>query len=179
MCGQPNPGGSINLRDIRVNERIRAREVRVIDGTNNQQLGVMATSDAVRKARGMGLDLVEVSPNAVPPVCRIVDFGKFRYDIAKQEKDRKHSTAGKVKEVKFRVNISQHDYETKMRHTEEFLDKGFKIKVHLQFRGREMAHQDLGVKVLERVKVDLAETAKVESDWQLEGRQMVMVLAPK
>ena len=152
--------------------------MRVIDGTNNQQLGVMATSDAVRKARTMGLDLVEVSPNAVPPVCRIVDFGKFRYDIAKQEKDRKHSTAGKVKEIKFRVNISQHDYETKMRHAEEFLEKGYKIKVHLQFRGREMAHQDLGMKLMLRVKGDLVDMGHVDVDPKIVGKAISMMVSP-
>ncbi|HEY5791864.1 MAG TPA: translation initiation factor IF-3 [Chthoniobacterales bacterium] len=177
-CGQPNPGGTINLKDIRVNERIRAREVRVIDGTNNQQIGVMAIGDAVRRARSMGLDLVEVSPNAVPPVCRIVDYGKFRYDLSKQDKDRKHSSAGKIKEVKFRVNIDQHDYETKLRHAEEFLDKGFKVKVHLQFRGREMAHQDLGMKVMIRVKNDLIDMGQVDMDPKLVGKAISMTLSP-
>jgi len=152
--------------------------VRVIDGTNNQQLGVMAIGDAVRRARSMGLDLVEVSPSAVPPVCRIVDYGKFRYDISKQEKDKKHSSAGKIKEVKFRVNIDQHDYETKLRHAEEFLDKGFKVKVHLQFRGREMAHQDLGMKLMVRVKNDLVDMGHVDMEPKLVGKAISMTISP-
>ncbi|MFZ4682471.1 MAG: translation initiation factor IF-3, partial [Terrimicrobiaceae bacterium] len=124
------PGGPINIRDIRVNERIRAREVRVINSVNNEQLGVMRIEDALRTARSLGMDLIEIAANAQPPVCRIVDFGKFRYDLAKQEKDKKN-TAGKVKEVKFRVNVAEHDYLTKIRHAEEFLDKGNKVKIHL------------------------------------------------
>lgn len=152
--------------------------MRVIDGTNNQQLGIMAIGDAVRRARSMGLDLVEVSPNAAPPVCRIVDYGKFRYDISKQEKDKKHSSAGKIKEVKFRVNIDQHDYETKLRHAEEFLDKGFKVKVHLQFRGREMAHQDLGMKLMVRVKNDLVDMGHVDMEPKLVGKAISMTISP-
>src|SRR5437588_6618554 len=110
--------------------------------STNQQLGVMKLSDAIRHAQSLGLDLVEVAPNATPPVCRIVDYGKYRYALAKQEKDKKQA-AGKLKEVKFRVNIDDHDYLTKVRRAEEFLDKNFKLKIQLQFRGREMAHQEL------------------------------------
>ena len=163
---------------IRVNHRIRAREVRVIIGATNEQLGVLRLQDALRKAEEMGLDLVEVAANAEPPVCRIVDFGKYRYELAKQEKDKKSHTS-KLKEVKFRVNIDQHDYMTKIRHAEEFLDKGNKVKVQLQFRGREMAHQDLGMKLLDRVKTEMAEISKVEAEPLLEGRQMTMIMAPK
>lgn len=174
---QSKRGGPINLKDIRINERIRAREVRVIVAATNQQLGVMRLEEAIRKARSMGLDLVEIAPNAQPPVCRIVDFGKFRYDLSKQDKDKK-TTAGKVKEVKFRVNIDEHDYLTKVRHAEDFLDKGNKVKVHLQFRGREMAHQELGMQVVQRVRVDLAGMAHVDMEPKLVGRAIAMTLSP-
>lgn len=162
---------------IRVNHRIRAREVRVINGVTNEQMGVMKLQDALRQAGEMGLDLVEVAPNAAPPVCRIVNFGKYRYEMAKQEKDKK-THAGKVKEVKFRVNIDQHDYLTKIRHAEEFLDKGNKLKVQLQFRGRQMAHQDLGMAVVQRVKEDLATMGHVDMEPKLVGRAINMVLSP-
>ncbi|HEY8898824.1 MAG TPA: translation initiation factor IF-3 [Chthoniobacterales bacterium] len=161
----------------RINERIRVREVRVVLAATGEQLGVMRTEDAIRKAKSYGLDLVEVASNAVPPVCRIVDYGKFRYDLAKQEKERKH-TVSKVKEVKFRANISEHDYMTKIRHAEEFLDKGNKLKVGLQFRGREMAHQEIGRAVLERVKQDLATMAHVDMEPKMAGRALGMTLSP-
>jgi len=151
--------------------------VRVINGVNNEQIGVMRLDEALRQARGMGLDLIEISPNAQPPVCRIVDFGKFRYDLAKQEKEKRH-TAGKVKEVKFRVNIDEHDYVTKIRHAEEFLDKGNKVKIHLQFRGREMAHQELGMQVVKRVKEDLATMGHVDMEPKLVGKAIGMTLSP-
>jgi translation initiation factor IF-3 len=137
----------------------------------------MRLDEALRQARSMGLDLIEISPNAQPPVCRIVDFGKFRYDLAKQEKEKRH-TAGKVKEVKFRVNIDEHDYLTKIRHAEEFLDKGNKVKIHLQFRGREMAHQELGMQVVKRVKEDLATMGHVDMEPKLVGKAIGMTLSP-
>ncbi len=137
----------------------------------------MRLDDAIRRARSLGLDLVEIAPNAQPPVCRIVDFGKFRYDLSKQEKEKKN-TAGKVKEIKFRVNIDEHDYLTKVRHAEDFLDKGNKVKVHLQFRGREMAHQELGMQVVQRVRDDLAGMAHVDMDPKLVGRAIGMTLSP-
>lgn len=149
----------------------------MINGATNEQLGVMRLPDALRKAEEMGLDLVEVAANADPPVCRIVNFGKYRYELAKQEKDKK-SHAGKLKEVKFRVNIDQHDYVTKIRHAEEFLDKGNKVKVQLQFRGREMAHQDLGMAVVHRVKEDLATMAHVDMEPRLIGRTINMTMSP-
>ena len=138
----------------------------------------MRLTDALRKAQTLGLDLVEVAPTANPPVCKIVDFGKFRYDISKHSKDKKPS-GSKLKEIKFRVNIDEHDYLTKVRHAEEFLDRGTKVRVQLQFRGREMAHQELGTRLLERLKGDTEKIAKVEMDARFEGRQMVMVLAPR
>jgi translation initiation factor IF-3 len=160
-----------------VNNRIRAREVRVILASTGQQLGVMKTQDALRQAQGLGLDLVEVAPQANPPVCRIVDYGKFKYEAAKHDKKEKHASS-KLKEIKFRVNISTHDYETKLRHGEEFLDKGNKVRVQLQFRGREMAHQDLGMLLMGRVKKDLATMASVEQEPKLQGRSITMTLAP-
>src|SRR5258707_7059741 len=138
------PGASSNLQpQIRVNGRIRAREVRVIIASTGEQLGVMRLTDALRKAQTLGEDLVEIAPTANPPVCKIVDFGKVRYDISKHSKDTKTSSS-RLKEVKFRVNIDEHDYLTKVRHAEEFLDRGNKVRVQLQFRGREMAHQEPG-----------------------------------
>ena len=125
----------------------------------------------------MGLNLVEVAPEAVPPVCRIVDFGKYRYERAKQEKEKK-SAAGKLKEIKFRVNIDAHDYMTKVRRSEEFLDKGYKLKIHLQFRGREMAHQELGMALMQRVKTDLNTMAHVEMEPKLVGKSIGMTLSP-
>ena len=151
--------------------------MRVILASTNEQLGVMRLDEAIRRARALGLDLVEIAPNAQPPVCRIVDFGKFRYDLAKQEKDKKHSVS-KVKEVKFRVNIDEHDYLTKIRHAEDFLDKGNKVKIQLQFRGREMAHKELGMDVVQRVRNDLSGMAHVDMDPKLVGRAIGMTLSP-
>lgn len=177
MPHNPLGGTSINPKDIRVNERIRAREVRVINGITNEQVGVLRIEEAIRKARELGLDLIEVAPSAQPPVCRILDFGKFRYDLSKQDKEKKH-TAGRVKEVKFRVNIDEHDYLTKIRHAEEFLDKGNKVKINLQFRGREMAHQELGMLVVERVRTDLATMGHVDMQPKIVGRAIGMTLSP-
>src|SRR5882762_5369500 len=172
------PGASSNLQSqIRVNGRIRARDVRVIMGSSGEQLGVMKLSDALRKAQSLGLDLVEVAPTANPPVCKIVDFGKFRYDISKQEKDKK-TTGTKLKEIKFRVNIDDHDYLTKIRHGEEFLDRGNKVRVQLQFRGREMAHQEFGMQLMEKVRDDLAGMSQVEMEPKIAGRNVTMTLSP-
>ncbi len=151
--------------------------MRVILGSTGQQLGVMKIQDALRQAQAMGLDLVEVAPQANPPVCRIVDYGKFKYEAAKQDKEKKNS-GSKLKEIKFRVNISEHDYVTKMRHGEEFLDKGNKVRVQLQFRGREMAHQELGMELMKRIKQDLASMANVEQEPKMQGRNVTMTLAP-
>ena len=162
---------------INVNGRIRAREVRVIMGSTKEQLGVMRTSDALRKANSLGMDLVEIAPTANPPVCQIVDFGKYRYELAKAEKERKHSVA-RLKEVKFRVNIDGHDYLTKVRRAEEFLDKGSKVKVQLQFRGREMAHKELGDQLMQKVKKDLDGMSVVEMEPKHAGRSINMTLSP-
>jgi len=151
--------------------------VRVIVASTGQQLGVMKLSDAIRHAQSMGLDLVEVAASATPPVCRIVDYGKFKYEASKHEKDKKGS-GSKLKEIKFRVNIDEHDYMTKLRHAEEFLDKGNKVRVQLQYRGREMAHQELGMELMGRVKQDLNTMANVEQEPKLLGKNVTMTLAP-
>jgi translation initiation factor IF-3 len=151
--------------------------VRVILASTGEQLGVMRIQDAVRKAQEMGLDLVEIAATAVPPVCRIVDFGKFKYETAKHDKEKKHNSS-KLKEIKFRVNIDRHDYETKLRHAEEFLDKGNKVRVQLQFRGREMAHQELGMELMGEIKRDLALMAVVEQEPKMLGKSVLMTLAP-
>jgi translation initiation factor IF-3 len=151
--------------------------VRVIIGSTGQQLGVMKLSEALRHAQGMGLDLVEVAAQANPPVCRIVDYGKFKYEVAKHDKEKKNA-GSKLKEIKFRVNVAEHDYETKLRHAEEFLDKGNKVRIQLQFRGREMAHQELGRELMMKVKNDLAGMANVEQEPKQQGRNVTMTLAP-
>src|SRR6266508_3754874 len=172
------PGASSNLQQqFRVNGRIRAREVRVILGSTGEQLGVMKLSDALRKAQGIGLDLVEIAPTANPPVCKIVALGKFRYDISKHTKDKKPASS-KLKEIKFRVNIDEHDYVTKIRHGEEFLDRGNKVRVQLQFRGREMAHQEFGMQLVQKVRDDLSGMSQVEMNPKITGRNITMTLAP-
>src|SRR6266853_2078226 len=137
----------------------------------------MKLSDALRKATSLGLDLVEVAPTSNPPVCKIVALGKFRYDISKQAKDKKPASS-KLKEIKFRVNIDEHDYLTKIRHGEEFLDRGNKVRVQLQFRGREMAHQEFGMQLVEKVRDDLSGMSQVEMDPKITGRNITMTLAP-
>jgi len=143
-------------------------------------LGVMSARDAMLKAFDLGMDLLEISPNAVPPVCKITDYGKYKYEQQKKANEaRKKQKVVEIKEVKVRPNIDDHDYEVKMRQMKSFIGEGDKVKVTLRFRGREMAHQDLGIKVLERIRLELGETIKVEQMPRLENRQMIMVLAPK
>src|SRR5438132_12491779 len=137
----------------------------------------MKLSDALRKAQGMGLDVVEIAPTANPPVCKIVALGKFRYDISKHERDKRPGGA-KLKEIKFRVNIDDHDYLTKIRHGEEFLDRGNKVRVQLQFRGREMAHQEFGMQLVHKVRDDLSGMSQVEMEPKITGRNITMTLAP-
>jgi translation initiation factor IF-3 len=137
----------------------------------------MKLSDALRKAQGIGLDLVEIAPTANPPVCKIVALGKFRYDISKHERDKKPAGA-KLKEIKFRVNIDDHDYLTKIRHGEDFLDRGNKVRVQLQFRGREMAHQEFGMQLMEKVREDLSGMSQVEMEPKITGRNITMTLTP-
>ena len=163
----------------RINRQITVDKVRLV-GANGEMVGVVPIREALASAEVQGLDLVEVSPNAVPPVCKILDYGRFRFlEQKKASEARKKQRTIEIKEIKLRPGIDKHDYDVKMKAMHGFFEEGDKVKVTLRFRGREMAHQDLGVKVLERVKADTVEVAKVESDWQLEGRQMVMVLAPR
>jgi translation initiation factor IF-3 len=153
--------------------------VRLID-ENGQMSGVVSRREALNRAVEAGLDLVEVSPNAEPPVCKILDYGKFKYEAQKKKNEaRKKQKIIEVKEIKMRPGIDDHDYDVKMRAMHRFLDEGDKVKVTMRFRGREMVHQELGLKVLERVRGQLDEVAKVEQMPRLEGRQMTMVIAPK
>lgn len=143
-------------------------------------MGVLAIAEALDRAADVGLDLVEVAPNADPPVCKFLDFGKFKYEAQKKKSEaRKKQKIIDVKEIKMRPGIDEHDYQVKMRNMRRFLDDGDKVKVTIRFRGREMVHQDLGMKVLERVREDLDELAKVELMPKLEGRQMIMIMAPR
>ena len=163
----------------RMNEAIRAREVRLID-ENGQNVGVVSKQDAQDRATAAGLDLVEISPDADPPVAKILDYGKFKYQEQKKAAEaRKRQKIVEIKEIKMRPSIDDHDYDVKMRSMRRFFDEGDKVKITLRFRGRELAHQELGYRLLQRVKTDIEGTAKVEAEPRLEGRQMVMVLAPK
>jgi translation initiation factor IF-3 len=163
----------------RVNEEIRVPQVRLID-QEGEMLGVMSARDALMRAYDAGLDLLEISPNAVPPVVKILDYGKYKYEQQKKANEaRKKQKTVEIKEIKVRPNIDDHDYDVKMRAMKSFIGEGDKVKVTLRFRGREMAHQDLGIKVLERIRQELGETIKVEQMPRLENRQMIMVLAPK
>ncbi|MEO5587205.1 MAG: translation initiation factor IF-3 [Novosphingobium sp.] len=163
----------------RYNELIVSDKVRVID-ENGENLGVMYTREAIEQANGVGLDLVEVSPNADPPVCKFLDVGKFRYEAQKKANlARKTQKTQEIKEIKMRPNIDDHDYDVKMRNVFRFIEDGDKVKVTLRFRGRELSHQQLGMNLLRRVQDDVVEVAKVEAYPRMEGRQMLMVLAPK
>ena len=163
----------------RVNEEIRVPQVRLIDQDGEMQ-GVLTTRDAILRAYAVGLDLLEISPNADPPVCKILDFGKYKYEIQKKKNEaRKKQKVVEIKEIKVRPNIDENDYQVKLRAMKSFVEEGDKVKVTLRFRGREMAHQELGVKVLERIRGDMEYGTKVEQMPRMENRQMVMVLAPK
>lgn len=162
-----------------MNDEIRVPQVRLINQAG-EMVGVVGTREALMRAYEAGLDLVEISPNAVPPVCKILDYGKYKYEQQKKANEaRKRQKVVEIKEVKVRPNIDDHDYDVKMRQMKGFIEDGDKVKVTLRFRGREMAHQDLGLKVLERIRTDLGDTVKVEQMPRLENRQMIMVLAPK
>jgi translation initiation factor IF-3 len=161
-----------------MNERIRAREIRVIDADGNQ-LGIMVPFDAIKRAREQNLDLVEISPNAAPPVCRIMDYGKFLYEQEKKERAaRKNQKQIVLKEVKFSINVDEHDYVTKRNHVLRFLNDGDKVKASLRFRGREMAHQNLGREVLDRLIREVGEKGIVEFRPRMEGNTMHAILAP-
>ncbi|MFN9092030.1 MAG: translation initiation factor IF-3 [Alphaproteobacteria bacterium] len=163
----------------RINDEIRVPQVRLIDDAG-EMIGVMSAREALIRAYDVGLDLVEISPNAVPPVCKILDYGKYKYEQQKKANEaRKKQKVVEIKEIKVRPNIDDHDYDVKMKQMKNFIGEGDKVKVTLRFRGREMAHQELGVKVLERIRNDLNELVKVEQMPKLENRQMVMVVAPK
>jgi len=174
--------GDLNIateKTNRINAEIRIPEVRLI-GVDGEQLGIVKTVEALRLAEQEGIDLVEIAPNAEPPVCRIMDYGKFKYQEQKRQQEAKaKQKIIQVKEVKFRPATDEGDYQVKLRNLKRFIEDGDKAKVTLRFRGREMAHQELGMRVLERVRDDMAELVQVEAMPKLEGRQMVMVLAPK
>lgn len=168
------------MNKVRINGDIRSKEVRVL-GQNNELVGVMPTAEAIRKAEDEGVDLVEISPNADPPVCRLIEYGKYLYEKSKDQKKKKQKVV-QVKEIKFRPATDEGDYQVKLRNLVRFLEEGNKAKVTLRFRGREMAHQHLGLEVLKRVENDLCVVkgiAVVESSSKVEGRQATMVLAPK
>jgi translation initiation factor IF-3 len=155
------------------------QEVRVV-GTNGEMIGVLPTREAIQMAYSAGLDLVEIAAAANPPVCKILDLGKYKYEIQKKKNEaRKKQKVIEVKEIKMRPSIDEHDYQVKMRSMRRFLDEGDRVKVTIRFRGRELVHQDLGLKVLDRVREELGEVGKIEQMPRIEGRQMVMVIAPR
>ncbi|MGO9358582.1 MAG: translation initiation factor IF-3 [Xanthobacteraceae bacterium] len=163
----------------RINDEIRNATIQLIDhnGTNH---GTVETVVAVKMALEQGMDLVEISPNNVPPVCKIMDYGKYKFQAQKKAAEaRKKQKVVEIKEIKLRPMIDDHDYEVKMKAMQRFFEEGDKVKITLRYRGREMAHQEIGTKLLDRVKTDVAELAKVEQDARFEGRQVVMVLAPR
>ena len=163
----------------RINEMINSRSVRCID-PDGEQLGILSIDEAMNKAEELGLDLVELQPNAEPPVCKILDYGKHKYQAQKRANEaRKKQKIIEVKEIKLRPNIDQHDYQVKMKAVRKFIDGGDKVKITLRFRGREMAHVELGTDLLSRVQGDIDDFAKIESMPKMEGRQMTMILAPK
>jgi translation initiation factor IF-3 len=169
---------SIAARDFRVNERIRTREVRLID-ENNQQVGIVPTYQALQMARERGLDLVEVAPTAVPPVCRILDYGKFKYEQSKKEREaRKHQKQVTLREVRMRPKIADHDLEFQIRTVERLLGEGDKVKLTIMMRGREVFHPQIGRGILDRVYDRVKDHAQVEKPISMEGRNMTMILAP-
>jgi translation initiation factor IF-3 len=166
-------------KDLRINGEIDAPEIRLI-GSDGEQLGVVSLREAMLKAEDAELDLVEIAPTAAPPVCRIMDYGKYKYQEQKKQHEAKLKQKQiQVKEVKFRPGTDENDYQIKLRNMTRFLEEGDKVKVTLRFRGREMAHQEFGVAQLKRIETDLAELGTVEQFPKLEGRQMVMVMSPK
>ncbi|MGB6985563.1 MAG: translation initiation factor IF-3 [Candidatus Aquilonibacter sp.] len=172
-------GENAIARPLRINEQIRIRQVRVID-ENGEQLGILPTEDALTRARGAGLDLIEISPNAQPPVVKIGDFGRMKYEQSKKDKDaRKKQRNFELREVKLRPKIETHDYETKARMTERLLLDGSKIKVTIMFRGREITYTAFGRRLLDRMAEDMAPLATVEREPRLEGKNMFMILAPR
>lgn len=166
------------MKDMQINEQIRDREVRVISSTG-EQLGIMSAKDALKKAEEKNLDLVKIAPTAKPPVCKIMDYGKYRFEQAKREKEaRKNQKVVEIKEIRLSLNIDTHDFQTKVNHAEKFLKAGNKVKVSIRFRGREMAHPELGLTSMEKFAEACSEFSSVEKPAKLEGRQMLMFLAP-
>ena len=164
---------------MRINNRIRVREVRVV-GEAGEQLGVLATPDALKRAEEAGLDLVEVAPTAVPPVCRIMDYSKYKYEQEKREKEaRKKQKVIHLKEIRLSAKIGEHDYQFKLRNLEDFLKRGDKVKITMMFKGREMAHVDLGRKVLDRLSSDISQVGEIEEPARQEGRFINMVIRAK
>lgn len=162
-----------------MNEDIRSPQVRLIDQDGEMQ-GVMTAREAIQRAFAIGLDLLEISPNAEPPVVKILDFGKYKYEQQKKKNEaRKKQKVIEIKEIKVRPNIDENDYQVKMRAMKSFIEEGDKVKVTLRFRGREMAHQEIGVRVLERIRSEMDPVTKVEQMPRMENRQMVMVLSPR
>ncbi|APO86446.1 MAG: translation initiation factor IF-3 [Marivivens sp.] len=178
MARRPHNAPPVRDTGPRINERIRCPEIRLI-GAEGENVGVVTPAQALQMAEEAGLDLVEISPNATPPVCKIMDFGKFKYEQQKKEAEaRKKQKIIEIKEVKFRPGTDKHDYDVKMRSVLKFLGNGDKVKVTLRFRGREMAHQDLGRQLLEQIAGDITEFGKIENMPKMEGRQMVMMIGP-
>ena len=166
-------------RGPKSNNRINSPEVQVI-ASSGENLGILNTNEAISMAKEEGLDLIEIAPNARPPVCKIIDIGKYKYDAPKKANQaKKKQKTIDIKEIKLRPNIDVHDYQVKMRSVQKFLNEGDKVKITLRFRGREMAHQDRGADLLEKVKEEIDPIAKVELNPKFEGRQMIMVLAPR
>lgn len=166
-------------QELRVNQRIRIKEVRLI-GPSGEQMGIVSTRDALQKAQEVGLDLVEVASQAVPPVCRIMDYSKYKYEQEKKAKEaRKHQRVMHLKEIKFKPNIEEHDYQVKLHHLKKFLTRGDKAKVTMIFRGREMSHIDIGKRVLDRVIVDLVEAGELEAPPKKEGRSITLNFMPR
>jgi translation initiation factor IF-3 len=175
---RPHNAPPVRETGPRINERIRGGEIRLI-GANGENVGVVSPDRALYLAEEAGLDLVEISPNAVPPVCKIMDYGKYKYETQKKEAEaRKNQKVIEIKEIKFRPGTDTHDYEVKMRSVFKFLEEGDKVKITLRFRGREMAHMEIGKALLDRIADDVKAIGKIESFPRLEGRQMVMMIAP-
>lgn len=165
-------------QEPRINHQIRVEKIRLV-GADGEMVGVVTVAEAIKMAEAAGVDLVEVSPNAAPPVCKLLDYGKYKYMLQKKANEaRKKQKIIQVKEIKLRPMIDKHDLEVKMKAVHKFLEEGDKVKFTLRFRGREMSHQELGLKVLNQVKAELADLVKIESEPRLEGRQMVMMVSP-
>lgn len=170
---------NISTKELQINEEIRDKEVRVVvDG--GEQLGIMSSAEALKIAESKNLDLVKIAPMAKPPVCKIMDYGKYRFEQAKKEKEaRKNQKIVEIKEIRLSLNIDTHDFDTKINHARKFLASGDKVKVSIRFRGREMAHPELGLTIMQKCAEALEESAVIEKPAKLEGRQMLMFMAPK